>query len=367
MNNKKIICIVGTRPEAIKLAPLILALKKEPWVNLYVLATAQHREMLDSVLHLFKIVPDTDLNIMSYDQKLPQLTADLISKLDEVFKRELPDVVIAQGDTTTVLAAALVSFEDHISFCHIEAGLRSQHIDNPFPEEMNRVISDRLSDIHCVPTEAAKQNLLNEKINNDSIYVTGNTIIDALNYIDNKNIPLLFSINPKKKIILVTAHRRENFGKPLEDICKGLLLIAEKFKDVEIIYSVHPNPHVRETAYKVLDSHPSIRLCEPFDYGTFIALMKQSYLILSDSGGIQEEVTALGKPLLILRENTERPEALNTGITQLVGTDPKAILDATSQLLTDKAFYESIAKVNCVYGDGLASKRIVEILKEKFT
>jgi UDP-N-acetylglucosamine 2-epimerase (non-hydrolysing) len=360
---KNIVCIVGTRPEAIKLAPIILALKKQPWVRLTVIATAQHREMLDGVLELFKIRADIDFNIMKIDQQLSQLTADLLSQLDQAFLKLRPDAVLAQGDTTTLLASALACFYRHIPFAHIEAGLRAG---NTFPEEINRVLTSHLTTWHFAATKSSKQNLLRENFPSGKIYITGNTIVDSLYLMSKKKLPHKIALDKTKRIVLVTTHRRESFGKPLLDICKSVKKLVNTFSDIQVVFPVHPNPNVNKIVYKQLSSHPRILLCEPVTYGEFVSLMKQSYLIITDSGGIQEEAPALRKPVLVLRNQTERHEGLSAGISKLVGTSEEKIFKEASKILSSSSLYKKItAKAGTLYGDGRAAERIVKILKKE--
>jgi UDP-N-acetylglucosamine 2-epimerase (non-hydrolysing) len=342
---RKILCVVGTRPEAIKMAPVILALRRHRGLDCRVLATAQHRNLLDQVLRVFEIEPDIDLDIMQPNQTLTALTARLLLALDEVLQVEKPDAVLAQGDTTTVMAGALASFYHKIPFGHVEAGLRTQNMANPFPEEMNRVVTGRLTKWHFVPTAGARHNLLKEGIADGNIFVTGNTVIDALLSAANRESALPFSLDEDKRLILVTAHRRENFGEPFKEICRAILTLAERNEDVQIVYPVHPNPNVWETAYKILGNHSRITLCEPLDYLPFVATMKQAFLILSDSGGVQEEAPALGTPVLVLRDQTERPEAVTEGVVKLVGADHDRIVGEVHQLLGDSAAYKQMARV----------------------
>lgn len=364
MYMKKIICVVGTRPEAIKMAPVIQRLSKEPWVDVKVLATAQHRQMLDQVLKLFKIEPDRDLNVMEPNQTLTSLTTKLLNELDLVFKEERPDAVLAQGDTTTVMTVALSSFYHRIPFGHVEAGLRTQDIWNPYPEEMNRMVAGRLAKWHFAPTEGARQNLLREGIAEDSIYMTGNTVIDALLSVSKESAPLNVATDETKRLILVTSHRRENFGEPFHEICRAILHLVKKNPDVEVLYPVHPNPNVREVAYKLLGENSRIHLCEPLDYLPFVTAMKKAYFILSDSGGVQEEAPALAKPVLVLRHETERPEAVEHGVVKLVGTDFEKIVLEAQRLLDDSDYYRQMAKGVSPYGDGFASERITQVLKQ---
>jgi UDP-N-acetylglucosamine 2-epimerase (non-hydrolysing) len=360
----KIICIAGTRPEAIKMAPVILELKKNSAFDVRVLATAQHREMLDQVFDVFGIVPDIDLNIMQPNQSLPTLTARLLIKLDEVLQFEQPHVVLAQGDTTTVMTAALACFYLQIPFGHIEAGLRTWDMWNPFPEEMNRVIAGRLARWHFAPTPSSRANLLAENVDDAKIWITGNTVIDALHSVSKNYLPLDLPLDSSKRLILVTAHRRENFGEPYRDICRAVKHIADRNSDVQILYPVHPNPNVRDVAYEFLDGHPQIILCPPLDYLPFVAAMQRAYIILSDSGGVQEEAPALGKPVLVLRCETERPEAVEAGVVKLVGSDFDAIVRECQLLLDNEAAYRAVARGVSPYGDGGAAQRIHQVLRE---
>lgn len=363
----KIICVVGTRPEAIKMAPVIMALKAEPWTDVLVLATAQHRHMLDQVLLFFNIEADIDLNIMRPNQALTTLTARLLLKLDEVFQAEKPDVVLAQGDTTTVMAVALACFYHRIPFGHVEAGLRTWDLQNPFPEEANRVIAGRLARWHFAPTENSRQNLLREGVSDVAIVVTGNTVIDALIMTAAKELELGVALDESKRLVLVTCHRRENFGKPFRNICRAMRTMAERNADIQILYPVHPNPNVRDVAHELLGDCRGIVLCEPLDYAPFIAAMKKAYLIISDSGGVQEEAPALGKPVLVLRDETERPEAVERGVVKLVGADYDRILSEAQRLLDDESAYREMARGLSPYGDGHAAERIVKVLREHIT
>lgn len=360
----KIICVVGTRPEAIKMAPVILALKTYPEIECKVLATAQHRAMLDQVLRIFDIRPDIDLNIMRPNQALSTLTARLLVETDKVLSEEKPAIVLAQGDTTTVMAVALTCFYQKIPFGHIEAGLRTGDMYNPFPEEMNRVVAGRLAKWHFAPTESSRKNLLHEGIPDKDVFVTGNTVIDALLSVVDRQNTLPFELDPKLRPILMTAHRRENFGAPFQSICDAILALVERNSDIQVVYPVHPNPNVKEVAHKTLGAHPRITLCEPLDYLPFVEMMKRAYLILSDSGGVQEEAPALGKPVLVLRQETERPEAVSEGVVRLIGSDFQSIVGAAQQLLDDPREYRKMARGVSPYGDGHAAERIVGIVRD---
>ncbi|RYZ79421.1 MAG: UDP-N-acetylglucosamine 2-epimerase (non-hydrolyzing) [Proteobacteria bacterium] len=347
--------------------PVIIELRKTQWADVTVLATAQHREMLDQVLEFFCVSPDIDLNIMSPNQSLTSLTSKLLGELDTIFQSSKPDVVLAQGDTTTAMVTSLAAFYHRIPFGHIEAGLRSHDIWSPFPEEANRLIATRLSRWHFAPTETSKLNLLRENIRESDILVTGNTVIDALLMAAEKTLPLNVSLNASKRLILVTAHRRENFGEPIRNICLALREIAESNVDVEILFPVHPNPNVKTTAHQILGDCPNVILCVPLEYATFIAAMKRSYFIISDSGGVQEEAPALGKPVLVLREETERPEALAMGVVKLVGSDKNRIVSEAQTLLSNDNAYRAMARGVSPYGDGQAAQRIVSCLASSFS
>ena len=361
--SKKIICVVGTRPEAIKMAPVIQALKRESWAQCVVLATAQHRQMLDQVLALFAIEPDVDLDIMRPNQDLTSLTARLLMAIGEVLDRERPDAVLAQGDTTTVFAVALACFYRGIPFGHVEAGLRTGDIRNPFPEEMNRVLAGRLARWHFAPTTRSASNLLAEGLPSSQVHVTGNTVIDALLDVSERANGIGIPLDPGKRMVLVTAHRRENFGAPFEAVCRAIRRLANANPTVQFLYPVHPNPNVHDTAHRMLSGHPGIILCAPLDYLPFVAAMKRAHLILSDSGGVQEEAPALGKPVLVLREETERPEAVDEGVVRIVGTDEERIVSVAQQLLDDSAAYSRMARGVSPYGDGQAARRIVDTLR----
>jgi len=375
---KKILSIFGTRPEAIKLAPVIRELSNnDRKFKSIVCVTAQHREMLDQVLCIFEIKPDYDLAIMKKNQNLFEITTSALTGLQEVMQRETPDLVLVQGDTTTAFVAALAAFYLKIPIGHVEAGLRTHQKYSPFPEEKNRHLLSVLADYHFAPTEWAKSNLLREGIPQENIWVTGNTVIDALLSIKGKqegesariywlsyfkekyNLSLH---NNTQKILLVTGHRRENFGKALENICHALKEIAYKRKDITIVYPVHLNPNVQQPVRSMIDEQPNIRLTEPLDYEPFIFLMSHSYLILTDSGGIQEEAPSLGKPVLVMRNTTERPEGIEAGTTRLVGTEKDAIENGVEELLENQTLYDSMAHAQNPYGDGLASQKIVAII-----
>lgn len=370
---KKILFLFGTRPEAIKMAPLIKTFSSDSNFNVKVGVTAQHREMLDQVLNFFQIKVDFDLNIMKPNQHLYELTSNLIVKItEEILEKDHFDYVFIQGDTTTVLAGALASFYKKIKVVHIEAGLRSSNLYSPFPEEMNRVMTSKIANFHFCPTQSSANNLINENIQSN-IHVVGNTVIDALfSGLDviskNSNDYLLKhnSIDFSKKIILLTCHRRENFGRPFEEICDALLEISAEFdNEIEIVYPVHLNPNIKDVAYKKLIRN-NIKLIAPLDYPDLIWMMSQSYIIVTDSGGIQEEAPSLGKPVVILREITERMEGVEAGTAVLVGSNKNKIINEVGKLLLDKSYYLKISKAVNPYGDGNTSNKIKEIILNSF-
>jgi len=363
----KVLTIFGTRPEAIKMAPVLKELAKHKEIVSRVCVTAQHREMLDMMLQVFEITPEYDLDLMKPNQSLFDITARGLPRLEVVLDHEKPDIVLVQGDATTAFLASLAAFYKQIKIGHVEAGLRSHHLYQPFPEEMNRRLVDHLADLHFAPTETAKNNLLREGIDASKIYVTGNTVIDALYWILQRSPATAFKLPPGQRLILVTVHRRESFGPAIESICRALKRIAEENKDVEIIWPVHLNPKVRQPVRKILKGVKRVQLLDPLDYSSFVQLMSRSYLILSDSGGIQEEAPALGKPVVVLRDRTDRPEAVAAGVAVLAGTDTSSIVKITQGLLNDSCKYKKIAQVKHIYGDGQASQRIVKILQETLT
>ena len=370
---KKILIVFGTRPEAIKMAPVVRVFKSDPeHFETKVCVSGQHREMLDQVLKIFDIVPDYDLNIMKAGQDLYDITSRVMLGMRDVLNKFTPDVLFVHGDTTTSSIAALAAFYKQIPVAHVEAGLRTHNIYSPWPEEMNRQVTGRITTYHFAPTETAKQNLLKENIKEEQIFVTGNTVIDALHMVLDKlentrelsqNILSDFThkgitFNPDQKILLVTGHRRENFGQGFLNICEALKEIALKFKDLTIIYPVHLNPNVQKPVYDILGEVENIRLIEPLEYLPFVYLMSQSHMVLSDSGGIQEEAPGLGKPVLVMRDTTERPEAVDAGTVELVGTDKEVIVQKVSELMTNNEKYEQMSKAYNPYGDGKAAGRI---------
>jgi UDP-N-acetylglucosamine 2-epimerase (non-hydrolysing) len=365
----KVMTVIGTRPEAIKMAPVIKSLMNySEEIKSVVCVTAQHREMLDQALKIFGIIPDYDLNLMNPNQSLSLLTSNLLTALDEVMTLEKPDWVLVQGDTTTAMVASLVAYYHRIKLGHIEAGLRTNDKFQPFPEEVNRRITDILADAYFAPTQNSRMNLLKEGICPESIIVTGNTVIDALMLIAQRvaGRPLDSRISTSlgnKLLLLVTVHRRESFGQPLENICKALARIACRYQDkIQIVYPVHLNPNVRKTVYEILSGIPNISLIEPVDYENLVALMSNAYLIMTDSGGIQEEAPSLHKPVLVLRDVTERPEAIEAGAAKLIGTDADRIYAEAVRLIEEPQSYSQMSTAGSPYGDGQASKRIVQFL-----
>ena len=364
----KVMSIFGTRPEAIKMAPLVKELEKRKNIESIVCVTAQHREMLDQVLETFDIKPDYDLNIMKQGQTLGDVTTRALTGLEEVIKEAKPDIVLVHGDTTTTFAGALAAFYNQVAIGHVEAGLRTDNKYSPYPEEMNRQMVERLSDMYFAPTEISKNNLLKENIDESKIYITGNTAIDAMSTTVDKNYTHkeLEWIKPDERMILLTAHRRENLGEPMRHIFRAIKKIVDEFDDVKVIYPIHMNPKVREVANEVFDGDDKVKLIEPLEVFDFHNFQNKSYIILTDSGGFQEEAQSLGKPVLVLRDTTERPEGINAGTLKLVGTDEDIIYEETKRLLTDSKEYERMSKASNPYGDGHASERIVDAIVEYF-
>ncbi len=367
----RVLSIFGTRPEAVKMAPVVKALAAQPGITSRVCVTAQHRQMLDQVLEVFNIQPDVDLNLMRPDQSLAQLTADIFTHLDPILEQEKPDWVLVQGDTTTVMAAAMLAFYHRIRVGHVEAGLRTGDRYQPFPEEINRRVAGVVADLHFAPTEHSVQNLLKEGIPGWRIVVTGNPAIDALQEITrhpsppqvNELLQRLSIGEGGKQLVMITAHRRENLGQPLEDICAGLRRLAEAYPErLELVYAVHLNPRVQEPVHRLLGGIPNITLLPPLDYLPMVHLLRRSVLVLTDSGGIQEEATSLGVPALVLRQVTERPEGVAAGVLKLVGTHPDQIFSTAQQLLEDPAAYARMANAHNPFGDGHAAGRIVRAI-----
>lgn len=364
----KVMSIFGTRPEAIKMAPLVKELEKREEIESIVCVTAQHREMLDQVLETFDIKPDYDLNIMKQGQTLGDITTRALTGLERVIKECKPDIVLVHGDTTTTFAGALAAFYNQVSIGHVEAGLRTYDKYSPFPEEMNRQMVDCMTDMYFAPTDLSKTNLLKQNIEESKIYVTGNTAIDAMSTTVDENYthPELEWISENERLILLTAHRRENLGEPMYNIFRAIKRIVDEFSDVKVIYPIHLNPKVRDIAKEVFANCDRVKLIEPLEVFDFHNFQNKSYIIMTDSGGIQEEAPSLGKPVLVLRDTTERPEGIAAGTLKLVGTDENTIYEETKRLLTDKIEYEKMSKASNPYGDGHASKYIVDAIIERF-
>ena len=374
---KKVLLVFGTRPEAIKMAPLVKQLEKETLIQSKVCVTAQHREMLDQVLDMFDITPDYDLNIMKPGQDLFDVTANVLLGMKDVLTDFNPDIVLVHGDTTTTSASSLAAFYHKIKVGHVEAGLRTGDIYSPWPEEANRQITGILANYHFAPTTTSENNLLKENKNKENIIVTGNTVIDALflaldkiennSQLKNKIIDAInvqYRLNDEKKLILVTGHRRENFGQGFINICQALKVLALRNPDIDIVYPVHLNPNVQKPVKEILSNVSNVFLIEPLQYESFIYMMNKSHFIITDSGGVQEEAPSLGKPVLVMRDTTERPEAVEAGTVKLVGTNSKTIIDEAQKLLDDKTEYEKMSKAHNPYGDGKACEKIVNFIKK---
>ncbi|WP_057876917.1 non-hydrolyzing UDP-N-acetylglucosamine 2-epimerase [Liquorilactobacillus aquaticus] len=368
MKKIKVMTVFGTRPEAIKMAPLVLALKKNKNFEALTVVTAQHREMLDQVLKTFNIRPDYDLNIMHANQTLGEITANVLKLLNKVLEKEQPDIVLVHGDTTTTFAAGVSAFYQKIPLGHVEAGLRTWNKYSPYPEEMNRQMTDVLSDLYFAPTKQSKKNLLREGHAEKKIFVTGNTAIDALNETirDNYRHETLKKIDPQHKIVLLTMHRRENQGDPMKDVFLAVREVLQSHPDVDVIYPMHLNPKVRKIAREVLGNFERVHLIEPLDVVDFHNLSAKSYFIMTDSGGVQEEAPALGKPVLVLRDTTERPEGVTAGTLKLIGTEFDDVKKEMEKLLDDQAAYTEMSEANNPYGDGHAAERIIESLNYFF-
>lgn len=370
MRKIKVCSVFGTRPEAIKMAPLVKELQSREELDAKVLVTAQHREMLDSVLELFDITPDFDLNIMKHGQTITDITTRVLHGVGEIFEQEKPDLVLVHGDTTTTFAAALASFYQKIAVGHVEAGLRTGNIYSPYPEEMNRKLTGSLATYHFSPTIMNVENLLRENISKENIVITGNTVIDALLSVTDKSyrfeIEELNEIDEtKQRLILLTCHRRENWGEPMKQIFEAINELTSKHSDVVVVFPMHKNPSIRELAKTYFGNNPSVRLIEPLDYEPFANLMKKSYLILTDSGGIQEEAPALGKPVLVLRTETERPEAVKAGTVRIAGIETERIVQLADELLSSQKSYDEMAHAANPYGDGTSSKQIADFIVSK--
>jgi UDP-N-acetylglucosamine 2-epimerase (non-hydrolysing) len=378
MRKKKIMLAFGTRPEAIKMAPLVHALKAEgDKFEIKICVTSQHREMLDQVLKTFEIKPDINLDLMKQDQNLSNLMSLILSEMQNIFSKYLPDVVLVHGDTTTTLASSVAAFYASIPVGHVEAGLRTYNVKAPFPEEFNRQVTSKIAKWHFAPTILSQQNLLSEGVDKSLITVTGNTVIDALHWVlkkinqDDKrrmNLENILNTNlsfnwKRERFVLITAHRRENFGDGLLQICSAIKELASKYPNEHFVYPVHLNPNVSKPVYRILDGFDNIHLIKPLEYEPFIYLLKYSYIVLTDSGGIQEEAPSLGKPVLVMRDVTERPEAVKAGTVKMVGSNSLRIIEDLSLLLDDKKYYQKMSRAHNPYGDGLACKRIVDVLR----
>ena len=364
---RKVLIIFGTRPEAIKMAPLVKSLERDTRINPIVCVTAQHRDMLDQVLQAFDIEPNYDLNIMKPGQTLSDITANAMQGIERIIQTENPDLILVHGDTTTAMAGALAAFYNQVKIGHVEAGLRTYDKYSPFPEEINRQIIDNLADYMFAPTKTSADNILAGRLNkNQKIFITGNTAIDALKYTVSENYQHeLFDWVGNSRLILLTAHRRENLGEPMRHFFTALRRIADEFPDVKVVYPVHLNPKVQTVAHEILDNHKNIRLIDPLDVLDFHNFMKKAYIILSDSGGVQEEAPALGKPVLVLRDTTERPEGVEAGTLKLVGTDTDTVYTEIKRLLTDNSAYKSMSGAKNPYGDGTSSEQITKIITEE--
>ncbi len=376
---KKVMLVFGTRPEAIKMAPLVKAFEADKDFETIVCVTAQHREMLDQVLDLFEIEPDYDLNVMKPGQNLYEVTSNILLGLKEVLEEAKPDIVLVHGDTTTTLATSLAAFYQQIAVGHVEAGLRTGNVYSPWPEEGNRQVTGRLATYHFAPTQESRANLLKENVDIENVIVTGNTVIDALvsvvskikddQSLEEKLKDIIaqkgYRVDKERKLVLVTGHRRENFGQGFLNICEALKEVAKAHPEADIVYPVHLNPNVQKPVKEILSDVDNVYLIDPLDYEPFVYLMDYAHFILTDSGGIQEEAPSLGKPVLVMRDTTERPEALEAGTVELVGTDKERIIEACNRLFNDAAAYEAMSKSHNPYGDGKACARIVAFLKEK--
>ena len=372
MKKIKVMSVFGTRPEAIKMAPLVKALENDERFESIVCATAQHREMLDSVLEIFDIKPQYDLNIMAHGQTIVDISNKVLKGVDDVIKKAEPHIVLVHGDTSTTLNGALAAFYNKVPVGHVEAGLRSYDMYSPFPEEVNRTLTGAITNLHFAPTKTNENNLLSEGVNKEKIYVTGNTVIDALLSVINENHifedKTLNNIDfENKKVILLTTHRRENWGEPMENIFKAMIELIEGNKDIEIIFPMHKNPAIRELAHKYFDKYIGrVHLIEPLEYVEFTNLMAKVYLIMTDSGGIQEEAPALGKPVMVLRTETERPEAVEAGTVKLAGIEKEAIVNIANELITKEDTYKTMAQATNPYGDGKACGRILDVIEDNF-
>jgi UDP-N-acetylglucosamine 2-epimerase (non-hydrolysing) len=370
--NKKVLICFGTRPEAIKLAPVVKEFKRRDAFDVRICVTSQHREMLDQVLEIFEISPDYDLDLMTPGQSLESLTAKVIESMSSVMEKETPDFLVVQGDTTTTFAAALAAFYKKVSVVHVEAGLRTYQKFSPFPEELNRQMTSRLTDWHFAPTERAREALLKENVPGDRVFMVGNTVIDALLSLVEKarTLDLKFKkqfemIDFNKRLLLITGHRRENFGQGFKNVCHAIKMISQANPDLEIVYPVHLNPHVQEPVKKILSGLSNVHLILPQDYLTFVWLLEQSFIVLTDSGGVQEEAPSLGKPVLVTRDTTERGEAIDAGVARLVGTNTDQIVHYVQRLLDESFFYQQMSRPQNPYGDGKSAGRIADVLEKE--
>ncbi|MFP4379059.1 MAG: non-hydrolyzing UDP-N-acetylglucosamine 2-epimerase [Candidatus Sumerlaeia bacterium] len=373
MSKPRIMTVFGTRPEAIKLAPVVHELRKRmDRIEPVVCVTGQHRQMLDQVLGVFDIEPDVDLNLMTFNQSLADLTALILKSMNEVFEQHQPDCILVQGDTTTVMAASICAFYHKIKVGHVEAGLRTDNKYSPFPEEINRRLASQVADFHFAPTSRSRENLLREGFSDANIVVTGNTVIDALLMARDKAHqarPMWDRLNPKdfegRPVVAITGHRRESFGEGFQSLCRAIKRLASEFSDIAFIYPVHLNPQVRGPVFDLLSNLNNVYLIEPLEYLPFVSLMEKSLILISDSGGVQEEAPALGKPVLVTRDTTERPEAVESGVAMLVGTDEERIVGEASRLLRDKAAREEMGRIRNPFGDGTAAVQIMDWLEQR--
>lgn len=364
MSMPRVICVVGTRPEAIKMAPVVHALRATPGLEVRLLLSGQHRDMLLRSLAAFGLEGDDNLDVMRPNQALSGLTARILDAMDPLLERDAPAMVLAQGDTTTVMATAIACFHRRIPFGHVEAGLRTGDLNYPFPEEFNRIVAGRVAALNFAPTEGARQALLREAIPDSTIHVTGNTVIDALLEVARRPGSSTLPLPREGRLMLMTMHRRENFGQPAAEVLAAVAELCAAFPDLRVLYPVHPNPNVRDAAYSALGRHPQVVLTEPLDYPDLVAAMQRATLVLTDSGGLQEEAPALGKPVLVLRNETERPEAVQLGVAKLIGTERGQVIEEVSRLLTDEVAYAAMAKGVSPYGDGKAAERIARLVAD---
>lgn len=364
---RRVVCLVGTRPECIKMAPVIKELAAQSWCEPVVVSTGQHRQLVHQILGLFDIKIDHDLDVMQHNQTLAGLSSRIFTKLDELLDREQFDLMLIQGDTTSVMIAGLAAFYRKIPVGHVEAGLRTYDMQRPFPEEMNRRVAGLVANLHFAPTQIAYDNLIGEKHDANTVHITGNTVVDALLTVADLDLPCSFPTAQDRRLILVTAHRRENFGQPILDICSAIKDLHDRHPNLEFVYPVHPNPNIHEPVHASLGELERVHLVPPADYQDLVGLMKNATIVLTDSGGIQEEAPALKKPVLVLRDETERPEAVQSGVARLIGTKRETIISSIEELLTDEATYSRMAQGGSPYGDGKAAQRIAMLCREFLT